>query len=211
MMEEFSYTLLADWTRPPLPPPRGGVEAGACGPLSALEPHQKLLLLSDGSLTVELELLYGGRVEAEVIHHGYTTLSPEEADLLLEDQENESVERLVWLTVGGRRLVYARTLIPLGCLDGSLREELARRSGEPLGRVLNSIKIPFGKEGLEIGVIRCEAAASGFEAAPSTPLVARRYLLSNIGFDDRRVIKALVTEFFSPEALPAWSTGDARL
>lgn len=207
MKENFTYTLLEDWSAPEL------YSSGSPGAernrsrvnhaaLSGLEPHQKLLLLSDGSLTIEMELLYGSKVEVDFIYRGHTVLSPDEADYLLEDQENESIEREVWLTVQGKRLIYARTLIPLKCLDKKLMNELGAKSGEPIGRVLSTNRIPFRKEGLEIGMVRCPSVASGFGSDPSTPMFARRYLLSNSDYDTKMVIKASVMEFFSPEVVP---------
>lgn len=201
MEKKFAYTLIADWVRP----------AGSTVPgVDDLEPHEKLLLLSDGSLTVELELVYGSAVEVELVYRGFTTLSPDESDFLVEDQENESVEREVWLTVGGRRLVFARTLIPLVSLDRGLMKTLDESSSEPIGRVLNTLKIPFRKEGLEVAVVRCAPAAEALEIDPDTPMTARRYLLTNTEFGTRPVIKAVVTEVFNPEVVPASALLNAR-
>src|SRR5574337_1070273 len=113
MPMNFSYTLIGDWL---------SSEKGFRGELGGLLPHQKLLLLSDGSLTLELELLWRSVVEVEVKFKGTTTLSKEAAEYLEEAPEKEAMEREVWLTIEGKRLVYAHSIIPLNCIEKGLRD-----------------------------------------------------------------------------------------
>ncbi len=191
MSKRFSYTLLRDWFR---------TESDRNRPeLNGILPHQKLLLLSDGSLTLDLELLYGSKVEVEVKYKGTGPL-PEQAACYLDEKAGGTVmEREVWLTVEGKKLVYAHTLIPLSCIEGGLKEELERNANEPLGRVLTSNKVFFSKEKLEVGVVRCRSAAAELGSPAQTPFIARRYILSNRQTSGVWVIKASVTEIFSPE------------
>jgi chorismate-pyruvate lyase len=180
------------------------VEVGTDSPdgfVSLLPHRQKLLLLSDGSLTVELEKLYGGELEVELKLNDYATLTPEEADYLMEDQECESVEREVWLNRAGRRLVFARTLIPLSCIDAGLRAALAENAYKPIGRVLTACGVSFIKKHLMVGMMECAEAATDLGLVPNAPLAARRYILTNTDFETNPVIKAVVTEVFSPEVI----------
>ena len=190
MPERFSYTLLGGWSSP------GGKD---CPELEGILPHQKLLLLSDGSMTLDLELLYNSRVEVELKFKGTGALPGKDAVYLGERAGTEAMEREVWLKVDGRRLVYAHTLIPLHCIDGRLKSELERHASEPLGRVLTGNKIFFTKEKLETGVVACPTAAEELGAPSPTPFIARRYILSNKETSGEWVIKASVTEIFSPE------------
>jgi len=194
MTTGFSYTLVRDWASA-----RPGMALPA---LAGLKPHQKLLLLSDGSMTLDLELLFGSAVEVEVERSAVTPLSAIDAAYLDEDESMEVTEREVWLTVGGRKLVWAHTLIPTLCVSPEIKEALDTHSGEPIGRVLNEKKVFFSKSRLEVGVVACAHAAKGLNLPPDTLLVARRYILSNRQGRDW-LIKAAITEIFSPEIISA--------
>lgn len=165
--------------------------------LSGLAAHEKLLLFSEGSMTLELELLTGKRVDVELKFMGERPLSAEEAEFLGVERDSPAMEREVWLTAGGTRLLYAHTLIPLGCMDAGVKEALDQMSSVPLGRVLSSKGILFAKERLEAGLVNCEAASVDLGLKADASLYARRYILYNRG-GQGWVIKAAVTEVFSP-------------
>jgi chorismate-pyruvate lyase len=169
---------------------------------SALPEDQKELLLSEGSLTLHLERIFGSPVEVEVSRTVYSPLSPDEASYLDESPCEESMIREVWLRVGGKRLVYARTLIPLARMERGLMEVL-KQGGEPLGKILSTKNIPFTKDRLEVGVIKNERAAKELGIDPERPLFARRYRLLSMKEEGRWNIKASVTEVFSPELVGA--------
>ncbi|MBI5642321.1 MAG: chorismate lyase [Deltaproteobacteria bacterium] len=147
---DFSYTLLKGWFN--------AEEERDRPELSGLLPHQKLLLLSDGSMTLDLELLWRSMVEVEVKFQGITGLSKEAAAYLEEEPEKEALEREVWLTVEDKKLVYAHSVIPLDRIEQGLLDELKKTPDEPLGRVLNSKKIFFSKKKLEVGLVACKSA-----------------------------------------------------
>ncbi|MBI1912274.1 MAG: chorismate lyase [Deltaproteobacteria bacterium] len=193
MATDFSYTLLREWFK--------AEEERDRPELKGLAPHQKLLLLSDGSMTLDLELLSGSRVEIELKHKGIKKLSGEDASYLCEPTGTEAMEREVWLTVNKKRLVYAYSLIPLNCIKYDLKQELEKYSGEPLGRVLSSRKIFFEKEKLEVSIVRCETASRDLKIPQDTAMIARRYILFNKEDEGSWVIKASVTEVFSPEII----------
>lgn len=190
MTAKLSYTMLKDWTS------AGG--APFTEALGALPAGQKELLTSGGSMTEGLEGLSGGRVEVEVCLNGVTTLGEDVAAYMEEEPGTEAFEREVWLTVEGKRLIYARTIIPLVRIEEGLLAVLKDRRAEPLGKVLASLQIPFTKKKLEIGLVESAPLAEGFEKERDHPLAARRYILFNKNVTDR-VIKAAVTEVFNPE------------
>ncbi|MBZ0221128.1 MAG: chorismate pyruvate-lyase family protein [Candidatus Methylomirabilis sp.] len=197
MAKGYSYSLLKEWL--------GAEEARNSPFIEGLLPHQKLLLFSEGSMTVELELLTRARVEAEVRLTGDTLLTPEEASCLQAAPGSKATEREVWLKAGGRKLIYARTLIPSNMIDPKLFEALygsgkgaGQNYSEPLGRVLAENGILFGKERLDIGIVRSPSVSLELGAPAETPLFARRYVLFN-GSAERWIIKAAVAEIFSPE------------
>jgi chorismate-pyruvate lyase len=168
---------------------------------AGLSAGEKLLLCSDGSLTLHLEALYGAKVEVEKVEleiggNAASRLAPDVAAALDEEAGKAAVERNVWLSINGKRLVFAHSVIPEGSIEKWLKDSLDL--GEPLGRALEKAAIPVFKTGLRIGVIRSEAIASGFGLAPDALLFARRYRLMR-GKPGGWVIKAEVCEVYSPE------------
>jgi chorismate-pyruvate lyase len=194
MGKGFSLTVLGGWLSPS--------SAGASHLLNGLLAHEKLLLFSEGSMTLELELLTGKRVGVELKLQDERALSREEAEFLGVDPASPAMEREVWLIAGGTKLLYAHTLIPAQCLDAEVRKALDENSSEPLGRVLTSKGILFAKERLEAGVVKCEAASTDLEMDAGSALYARRYILYNKGIKGW-IIKAAVTEVFSPSVVGA--------
>lgn len=188
----FNYAILKDWF--------SAEEEKDRPELTGLLPHQLLLLLSDGSMTLDLELLWRSMVEVEVKFQGMTKLK-DEASYLEERIGKDALEREVWLKVEDKRLVYAHSVIPLDRIEDSILNDILANSSEPLGRVLTTRKVFFAKKKLEVGVVTCESAATDLGIDAKTPLIARRYILYNNSSPTKWVIKAGVTEIFSPEII----------
>lgn len=189
MGKGFSLTLLGNWLAPK--------EAPSSGFLRSLAAHEKLLLFSEGSMTLELELLTGKRVDVELRLMGERALEEGEALFLGVSPGDVAMEREVWLLAAGERLLYAHTLIPVDCIDAGVKEALDQMSSEPLGRVLTSKGVLFAKERLEAALVHCEAASTELGLQAGSALYARRYILYNRA-ESGWVIKAAVTEVFSP-------------
>ncbi|MBI5809665.1 MAG: chorismate lyase [Deltaproteobacteria bacterium] len=190
---DLSYTLVQGWFK---------ADSLSDG-LKGLEPQQRLILLSDGSLTLELVLLFGAKGAVEVRRNALSTLDKETSSYLEEVPGKEAIERVVWLTLENKRLVFAKTLIPLDRIDRALKKTLEKKSSEPLGRVLNSQKIAFIKERLELAPVMSAAAASDLGMDKDSLLLARRYVLFNREEGAGRwIIKAAVTEIFNPAIMP---------
>ena len=185
----FSYTLLDKWHRAD-----SLIEEGA---VKGLSDKERMILLSDGSLTLLLEALLSSRVSVEVKLSATAGLSPEAAAYLGEEPGLESIEREVWLMVKGTRLVYAHLVIPVSCIEPWLLAEL-KEGAEPLGRVLQNREIPVLKEGLEIGVVRAPEVSADLSLDPETRLFARRYKLTNKKDGGGSLIKAEICEVLSP-------------
>ncbi len=191
---KLDYTLVNDWF--------SVTEKGEVPPLAGLSPQHRLLLVSDSSLTLNLELLFGTRIKAEIRYSTVTGLDHEDAEYLEEPQGSPAMERNVWLTVEGRRLLYARTVMPLERIQKRLVKKIRENPEEPLGRILQSEKVPFAKDRLEVGLVRCREAAAGLGLDACTPMVARRYRLVNRHGSKGWIIKAALTEVFSPGLIP---------
>ena len=206
-------TLVQNWSSPG----GRGVRGAA---LEGLTEPQRGLLLSTGSMTLALEAFTGSTVRVELRKSERTELSEETAGYLdlssaqskkpinKKTRNKRALEREAWLTAGGARLIYARTLIPLDCIDAELLGRLESASVEPIGRVLASLKIPFGKRRLEIGTLRSAGTARDLGLDPETVFTARRYVLFNdappgdggegVLTGENGLIRAAVFEIFNP-------------
>jgi chorismate-pyruvate lyase len=202
-------TLVQGWSR--------GDES--IGVMDGLLEAQRELLLSTGSMTLALETHTGKTVQVELRKTARIDLSCETGDYLglsptpdKEPRRKKTLEREVWLTAGGVRLIYARTLIPLECIDAGLLGLLEAESAEPIGRILASLKIPFSKSSLEVGTLRAVGPARDLGLDPDTLFTARRYILFNDaptvgggtdvstkeGGKEGGLIRAAVFEIFNP-------------
>ncbi len=188
------YTFLENWLKASeweetLRHPTLGAEATA-------------LLLGEGSLTLELERVFNTPVEVEVSRTAHSPLEADEAEYLEETPAQESMEREVCLKAGGKRLVYARTVIPLALVEKDLIDVL-KEGDEPIGKILSDKNYHFAKDRLELGLVRSESAAAALGVDPGSPLFARRYRLLSRKEGNGWNIKASVTEVFSPELMHA--------
>ncbi len=170
--------------------------------LLSLHASEEELLFSGISMTQHLEELLGAPIEVETRVGRTVRIGPEEAAKLEVNVNAKSQEREVWLSIKGRKLVYAHTLIPLVLIDEALMKTLKERNDEPIGRVLTSLEIPFSKKALEVAILTSAEVADELGLAPDTRLVARRYILYNDTSDttiESPAIQAAVTEIFNPE------------
>ncbi len=179
--------------------------------LEGLGAAEKELLLSTGSMTLKLEERCSVAVSIELRRSAEIDLPVEICEYLGLETEPETepkkraLEREVWLVADGTRLIYARTLIPLDCIDTELLDLLKSNSEEPIGRVLSAEKIPFSKLKLQLANLRSAELARDLNLKPDTLFKARRYILFNDDTEgdalmtgERRLIKAVVFEIFNP-------------
>lgn len=172
---------------------------------AGLRPHQRLLLASEGSLTLDIEQLMEADIKVDLICMANGLLGLDAASYLQAAPGARVCERVVWLTAGKKRLVYAHTIFLLEDTDPAIIEFLDRCPDEPLGKVLNCRRISFAKSRMEAGIAVCEQAASSLGLARDARFAARRYVLADSGAStgESSRIKAAVTEIFSPEIIPA--------
>ena len=216
------FTLVQNWSSPG----RQGVRKLRGTALEGLTEPQRDLLLSTGSMTLAIEAFTGSTVQVELRKSARTELSGETGDYLglpltpdKKTRNKRALEREAWLTAGEARLIYARTLIPLDCIDAELLDRLESESVEPIGRVLASRNISFGKRRLEVGTLRSAGTARDLGLDPETVFTARRYVLFNDGppgdpdilTNQGGLIRAAVFEIFNPALMgPALPPEDNR-
>ncbi len=185
----FSFSLINGWRRPH--------ELMESGPLALLSPGERMLVFSDGSLTLLLEALLKSASGVEVRLNAVSTITEEAASYLSEDIGADVIEREIWLMAGAIRQVYARSIIPSAAIEGWLRDDLTD-GVKPIGRILYERGIPVLKEAVELSLIRSAQVAEELNISPDTPLVSRRYRLVNRRESGGWIIKAMVQEVFSP-------------
>lgn len=192
----FLYRLLAGWLDMRYDP--------AKELFTGLRPHQRLLLASGGSLTLDIEHLLETDINVDLIRMEDSILDLDAASYLQTAPGVQVCERVVWLKAGEKKLVYAHTIFLLERTDPAIIESLNRSLDEPLGKVLGRKRISFTKSRMEAGIVVCGQAAADLDMAPDTRFVARRYVLADSGTSTSQAnrIMAAVTEVFSPEIIP---------
>lgn len=196
MNQKLSYTLVKGWVTP------GNHHDDAWW--ERLSVSQRLLLLSEGSMTVNLELFSGSgeKVEADVRFADSGALDESEALCLEEDEGKGAFEREVWLKIAGKMLICARTVIPFDRIDAKLLKTLTdEKAPQPLGRILREMNMVFSKEKIELAVVTSNQVSEALAVSANTPFAARRYVLLSKARAKLCNIKALITEIFSPELI----------
>jgi chorismate-pyruvate lyase len=167
---------------------------------AGLCPADREILSSVGSLTLDLEQRFNASVGVELHAVRSCRIRPELAEYLGVKPFEEALERDVWLTSEGRRLIYARSVMPLSCVQEGLLP-LLKGGGNPLGRILSKEGIDFSKDSMEFAIIDGQGQALEFGLEPASMYIARRYRLFKRG-SDSWVINAVVTEVFTPWLIP---------
>lgn len=102
---------------------------------STLPPGIRPWLLDDGSLTGRLVGSTQGQFAVERLYQGWTIPRLSERRLLSLDSRQLAMVREVILLLGGRPVVFARSVFPLSSLTGSLMH-LRRLQNKSLGAIL---------------------------------------------------------------------------
>jgi chorismate-pyruvate lyase len=169
--------------------------AGLKGPdANSLAPLQRILLVTDGTLTEILEASFFERVRLVKVSQrilqataSHTPLDPNPGEAL--------IERKILLqgAESGRNYAYAESLIAVERLPASFRDELLE-SDTPLGRLWLEYKLETFKELLNVWLLQANSLCEYFECEDAAPLLARTY---RVFFAAKPVI--VITEYFPTE------------
>lgn len=147
--------------------------------LPCLSPLQKVLLLTDGSVTILLEAASGERVEVRTIAQEVVPADATQAGRLecaIGDPVNRRVVNLVGARTG-RVFVHAVSFTPLDRLEPDAREDLLA-ADIPIGRILLQHRMETRRELSEVGVVRAGSLLAGiFGLPPDGPVLCRRYTI----------------------------------
>ncbi len=171
--------------------------------LPDLSPLQKVLLLTDGSVTILLEAAAGERVDVRTSAQDVVPADAVQADRLecaLGDPVNRRVVNLVGARTG-RIYVHAVSFTPLDRLMPGARDDLLA-ADIPIGRILLRHRMETRRELSAVGVVQAGMELGETFALPAdAPVLCRRYTIIHGG-------KPLIS---IEERFPAamWGGGDA--
>ena len=143
--------------------------------VSSLDPFQRILLVTDGTLTEILEANFFERIQ--LVKVSQDIISATTSHVLLDPVPGEALgERKILLQGArtGRNYVYAESLIAVDRLGESFRKELLD-SGIPLGRLWLEHQLETFKK---LQAVRCQRAGAlshYFECAETELLLDRTY------------------------------------
>ena len=151
--------------------------------LPRLSTLQRVLLLTDGSVTILLEAGAGERVDVRTIAQAVVPADAAQAERLacaVGDPVNRRAVHLVGARTG-RIFVHAVSLTPLDRLAPGARDALLA-ADVPIGRILMQHRMETRRELLEVGVAPAGAALGQTFGVPAdAPVLCRHYVIVHDG------------------------------
>lgn len=157
---------------------------------SGLGPTQRVLLVTDGTLTEILEASFLERIQLIKVTQQVVKAAKEHSSLEPKDEE-AVMERHILLrgSETGRNYVYAESLIAVDRLGSALSDELLN-SQVPLGRLWLEHKLETFKEMVEVDYRPSGDLSGYFDADSASLLLVRRYRV----WSGKRIVM-VVTEY----------------
>jgi len=159
--------------------------------VNRLEALQRILLITDGTLTEILEAYFAERIALVKVSQRVIAATPQHA--LLNPIPGETlIERKILLqgTRSRTNYVYAESLVAVDRLAPSFRDQLLN-SDTPLGRLWLEHKLETFKQMHEVCCRPANSLAHYFECGEEEPLLARTYRVISAG----RVVM-VISEYF---------------
>jgi chorismate-pyruvate lyase len=148
---------------------------------SSLDPLQRILLVTDGTLTDTLEAAFLEPVGLRKIAADILPAADPVPALALGAGEALLIRKIVlYGETTGRPYVYAESLLALDRMPPRFREELMH-SDTPMGRLWSEYKMETWKELLHVARHPAQEIAPYLELAPSVECLMRRYRLISGG------------------------------
>ncbi|MFQ5975031.1 MAG: chorismate--pyruvate lyase family protein [Candidatus Hydrothermarchaeales archaeon] len=156
-----------------------------------LNPVQKILLTTDGSVTKILEALTGDKVRIETVIQKIINADENIAETLEIDEGEEVNFRVVNLMSQERVLVHATSYTPLYRLKDEFKENIMKKD-VPIGKIMAKLKIEARREIKDFTVIKADQElADVFKVLPNNLLLKRNYDIIH----DHQIMMD-ITEFF---------------
>ena len=152
----------------------------------------RMLLLSDGSLTVLLNASLLSPVSLQRLRQEEVSLDKEMAEYIEAGAGQRVIDRDVWLMSGNKRLVYANSILPTSLMRDDIYKEITR-GDTPIGTLLSEQSILTRRDRLQIVRVRSKKISIELGLPEDAVLWARRYRLHTEGG-----FKGAILEVFSP-------------
>ena len=163
-----------------------------------LSKAQRLLLLTDGSVTTLLEVLTGKPVVVKTLVQQVVKADAETAAALdLEDGDSVNY-RVVILKNDDedQALIYAESYTPVARLQKEFRHDLMK-ADIPIGRIMAQQHIESRREIRRIETVRNEELSDLFGVPPHVPLLSRTYDIISHGMVLIRIIETFPSTSFA--------------
>jgi chorismate-pyruvate lyase len=144
--------------------------------VNSLEPLQRVLLVTDGTLTEILEANFFERIRLVKVSQRVVPATAASHALLDPTSGESLIERRILLQgeESHRNYAYAESLIAVDRLAPSFRDALLN-SATPLGRLWLEHKLETFKELQEVRSQRADGLRQHFECTEAAPLLVRTY------------------------------------
>lgn len=157
-----------------------------------LTPVQKILLITDGSITRILEAVRGEDIEVITLVQEVVKSDARFAEIFGIPEGAEVNHRIVWLKDSRDYLVHATSYCPLTRLDERFRTDIMK-GDTPIGKIMKEHLMEARREIRELSTVRAAGAlAAKFNIIEGTTLIKRNY---DIIYMDQVLLN--ITEVFS--------------
>jgi beta-ribofuranosylaminobenzene 5'-phosphate synthase len=143
---------------------------------------QKLILLTDGSITTLLEIITGKPVTVRTLTQGITKADCEISELLeIEEGDNINYRVVIVKNVESEEpLIYAESYTPISRLQRQFKHDLMK-ADIPIGRIMRERKIESRREIEKIEMVFNDEISEIFEVPYHVPMLSRTYNIINNG------------------------------
>jgi beta-ribofuranosylaminobenzene 5'-phosphate synthase len=141
---------------------------------------QKLILLTDGSITTLLEIITGEPVTVRTLTQGITKADYEISELLeIEEGDNINYRVVILKNVESEKpLIYAESYTPISRLQRQFKHDLMK-ADMPIGRIMRERKIESRREIEKIETVFNDELSEIFDVPYHVPMLSRTYNIIN--------------------------------
>lgn len=141
---------------------------------------QKLILLTDGSITTLLEIITGKPVTVKTLIQEITKADYEFSELLeIEEGDNINYRVVILKNVGSETpLIYAESYTPISRLQKQFKRDLMK-ADVPIGKIMRERKIESRREIEKIESLFNDELSEIFDVSHHVPMLSRTYNIIN--------------------------------
>lgn len=141
---------------------------------------QKLILLTDGSITTLLEIITGKPVTVKTLTQGITKADYEVSELLeIEEGDNINYRVVILKNVESETpLIYAESYTPISRLQRQFKHDLMK-ADVPIGKIMRERKIESRREIEKIETLFNDELSEMFDVPHHVPMLSRTYNIIN--------------------------------